>query len=93
MKYAAETEVSSDRSQAEIKTTLQKYGATKYAYYEDEGKAAIGCEMRGRQLRFIVNLPDRQADEFIYRNLKNDKRCVRDIGEQHSIWEKACRHR
>ena len=31
-RYAAQTEVSSDRSRAEIERTLRKYGATAFAY-------------------------------------------------------------
>lgn len=92
MKYASETLVSSEKSQAEIKTTLQKYGATKYAYYEDEDKAGIRCEMQGRQLQFIVTLPNRTADEFIYAG-EGTRRKVRDVQAQHKFWEQACRQK
>jgi hypothetical protein len=85
MKYAADTEVSAAKSQAEIKETLQRYGATKYAYYEDEDKAGIRCEINRRQIQFIVPLPDRLADEYVYRNHSSGKKIVRDIGEQHKM--------
>ena len=92
MQYASETIVSSEKSQAEIKSTLQKYGATKYAYYEDDGKAAIACEMHNRQLRFVVSLPNRMSDEFIYAG-QGSKRRVRDVQTQHKFWEQACRQK
>ena len=92
MKYASETLVSSEKSQAEIKTTLQKYGASKYAYYEDEDKAGIRCEMQGRQLQFIVILPNRTNDEFVYVG-EGTRRRVRDIQTQHKFWEQACRQK
>lgn len=92
MKYASETLVSSEKSQAEIKTTLQKYGATKYAYYEDEDKAGIRCEMQSRQLQFIVTLPSRTSAEFIYAG-EGTRRKVRDIQTQHKFWEQACRQK
>jgi hypothetical protein len=93
MKYASETEVSSEKSQAEIKTTLQRYGATKYAYYEDDDKAGIRCEINRRQIQFIVPLPNRLADEFVYKNHSSGKKIVRDVALQHKTWEQACRQR
>jgi len=92
-KYAAETEVPSERSQAEIKSTLQRYGATKYAYYEDEENAGISCEIKDRRIRFIVALPSRTHDDFVYRNTAGNKRRTRPMDEQRSVWEKACRQR
>jgi hypothetical protein len=89
-KFAAQTEVSSEQSQAEIKRTLTRYGASRYAYYEDDAKAAIGFEFKERRLKFVIPLPDRRADEFIY---TPGRRTVRDVAKQHGEWEKACRQR
>lgn len=91
-KYASETEVSSEKSQAEIKATLQRYGATRYAYYEDDDRAGIRCEIKNRQIQFIVPLPKRTDDEFIYAG-EGARRRVRDVETQHKFWEKACRQR
>jgi hypothetical protein len=41
MKYAANTQVNSSKSQSDIKTVLQRYGAGKYAYFEEDDHAAI----------------------------------------------------
>lgn len=94
MKYAEHTEVSSEKSQAEIKRTLQRYGATKYAYYEDEEKAAISFEFNGRRIRFLINLPDRTADEILYSRVNQSGAVrLRDVEVQHNLWEKACRQK
>ncbi|UFU03460.1 hypothetical protein LQF12_02280 [Ruania suaedae] len=63
-RYAESTQVSSDRSRAEIERTLTRYGASSFTYGWDDTRAAIGFVMEGRQVRFVLPLPDRQADEF-----------------------------
>jgi hypothetical protein len=62
--YAAGTDVSPDRSRAEIERTLQRYGATGFLYGWKNDQAMLGFEMAGRQLRFHMALPDRQSDAF-----------------------------
>ncbi len=62
--YAADTDVTPDRSRAEIERTLQRYGATGFLYGWKGEQAVLGFEMNGRQLRFTMALPDRQAREF-----------------------------
>jgi hypothetical protein len=63
-KYAANTDVSSDRSRAEIERTLERYGATKFMYGWDEGRAIVGFAINDRQVRFVLPLPDRNDPEF-----------------------------
>lgn len=94
MKYAQDTSVSSDRSQAEIKSTIQRYGASKYAYFEEDERAAIMFELNDRRLRFNVPLPARTADEFVYRfyNGRNTQKTL-PVAKQHERWEQACRQR
>lgn len=94
MKYASGTSVSSDRSQAEIKSTLQRYGASKYAFFEEGERSAIVFEVADRRLRFILPLPSRTADEFVFRfyvGKKTDD--VMPIHKQHQKWDQACRQR
>jgi hypothetical protein len=94
MKYAQDTSVSSDRSQAEIKTTLQRYGASKYAYFEEDERSAIVFELNDRRLRFVLPLPSRMADEFVYRYYGGKKTSdVLPVHKQHTKWEQACRQR
>lgn len=94
MRYAEGTEVSSERSQAEIKTTLQRYGATKYAFFEEDERSAIMFEVSDRRLRFELPLPSRTSDEFVFRYY-GGKRCsdALPVHKQHQKWEQACRQR
>lgn len=41
MNYAQNTEVSVEKSRAEIERTLQRYGATKFMYGSDTNRAVI----------------------------------------------------
>lgn len=94
MKYAANTSVASDRSQAEVKSTLQRYGASKYAYFEEDERAAIVFEFNNRRLRFDLPLPSRTSDDFIYRQYDGQRTdSVLPVSKQHEKWEQACRQR
>lgn len=62
--YAAGTEVSSDRSRAEIERTLVRYGASAFSYGWEDGRAAIQFDKDGRRIRFILPLPDRDDRAF-----------------------------
>lgn len=62
--YAAGTDVTSDRSRAEIERTLARYGATHFGYMTEPQMATIAFRFDGRAVRFIVRMPDRQSTEF-----------------------------
>lgn len=62
--YADRTNVTPDRSRTEIEHTLQRYGATGFLYGWKNSQAVLGFEMNGRQLRFTMALPDREAASF-----------------------------
>lgn len=63
-KYAANTDVSSDRSRAEIEKTLNRYGARQFMYGWDESRAIVGFVIHNRQVRFVLPMPDRGDKEF-----------------------------
>ena len=65
-RYAARTDVTSDRSRAEIERTLTRYGATAFSYGWQEGFAAIQFVRNGRRIRFVLPLPDRNDREFTH---------------------------
>jgi hypothetical protein len=67
MKYAQSTEVTSDKTRGEIERTLTRYGATKFAYGWDAGRAVIQFEARSRRVRFTLPLPAIE-DFYIVRN-------------------------
>ena len=63
-KYAASTDVSSDRHRAEIEKTKTRYGAQQFMYGWDEPSAIVGFIINGRQVKFALPLPDRDSTEF-----------------------------
>lgn len=66
-RYAKDTSVSVEKSRAEIETILNRYGADAFAYMSQPGRAAIGFRVGGRQLRFVLPIPDREQ----YRTYKS----------------------
>lgn len=64
MGYAENTSVPSDRSRAEIEKTLSRYGATGFLYGWHEEAAVVGFQMQGRQVKFMLPLPNRDSDEI-----------------------------
>jgi hypothetical protein len=50
--YAATTQVTVDKSKAEIEKTLRRYGATSFAYYSDHQRAIVAFVKNERQIRF-----------------------------------------
>jgi hypothetical protein len=55
--YAENTEVSTDRSRAEIERILERYGANTFMYGWDARRAMIGFEITSRRYRIVLPLP------------------------------------
>lgn len=87
-RYAQTTDVSSDRSRTEIERTLTRYGATSFIYGWEAGRAAIAFVMAGRQIRFVLPLPDREAREFTHHS-----RGARTESAAEAAYEQAVRQR
>jgi len=62
--YAAKTEVSVEKSRAEIEATLTRYGADAFAYSIDGRAVRIAFRMDERQYRFGITLPSPQDRAF-----------------------------
>ncbi|OBS01843.1 hypothetical protein A9W98_17820 [Mycobacterium gordonae] len=88
-KYAASTEVSSDRSRAEIEKTLTRYGARQFMYGWDESNAVVGFVINSRQVKFVLPLPERDSSEFT-RTPTGRARAANQIRE---AYEQAVRQR
>lgn len=73
-RYAQGTTVDSSASRAEIERTLTRYGATSFMYGWQESKAALAFTANGRQVRFILPLPDRSERRFTHTPAKNQAR-------------------
>ncbi len=87
--YAANTDVTPDRSRAEIERTLQRYGATGFLYGWKNNQAMLGFEMDRRQLRFVMALPDLQAAEF--QTTPTGRQRTSNAAQE--AWEQASRQR
>lgn len=91
MKYAAQTEVSIEKSQAEIKTIVMKYGATRYATMDDPECALIVFEIASRRIKFTLPLPNR--DDYAHKRHSSGKLIPRSTEDAYAQWEQACRQR
>lgn len=89
-RYAEGTEVSSDRSRAEIERTLARYGADQFFYGWQEGAATIGFRMHDRRVQFILPLPDRNSDEF---RLTPSRKWSRSDAERDRAYEQAVKQK
>jgi len=63
-KYAKDTTVTVERSLDEIRSTVKRYGASKIATYEDDDRVVFAFEMRQRQVKFVMPLP--QKKDYVY---------------------------
>ena len=88
--YAADTEVTSDRSRSEIERTLTRYGATSFAYGWQESSAMVGFAAHGRQVRFVLPMPDRKSRDFTHTPSRGT---LRSPSEATRAYEQAVRQR
>lgn len=63
-KYAEGTEVPADKSRLDIERTLQRYGASSFMYGWEGSRAVVMFAMKGRNVRFVLPMPDRSGQEF-----------------------------
>jgi len=89
-KFAENTDVSSDRSRAEIEKILRRYGADSFVYGWQEANAMIGFSFNKRNIRFVLPIPDKNDPEF---STTPAGRKRRNILAQETAWEQACRQR
>lgn len=89
-RYATQTSVSVERSRAEVERILRRYGADQFVSGWDRKQALIGFKMDGKQVRFVLPLPDRQAAEFTQ---TPSGRHSRSETAAETAWEQACRQR
>jgi len=87
VQYARDTNVTSAQSRAEIEQTLERYGATQFAYAVASERAMIGFVMMDRQVRFMIPLPD--IADFS----RTETGRTRAETPQREAWEKATRQR
>lgn len=89
-RYAERTEVSSDKSRAEIERTLTRYGADGFIYGWEGTRAMIAFRMKGRRIQFELPLPDRHDKEFLRTPAKG---LLRTPDQAAAAWEQATKQR
>jgi len=87
--YASETSVTSEKSRMEIERTLQRYGADKYMYGAESGRAVIVFELHKRRVRFDIVMPEKSATRFT----ESPTGRARTASAALEAWEQACRQR
>lgn len=55
--YARHTSVTPERSRAEIEQLVKRYGATAFAYAEQDGMYAVIFTLKARRIRFVMRAP------------------------------------
>ncbi len=90
MTYAADTNVSVERSRAELEKTLDRYGASAFGYFTETGRAVIMFAAHDRRLRFILPLPARPDRGLTHTPSRNVLRTPQQALE---AWEQACRQK
>lgn len=89
MAYAEKTQVSTEKSRAEIERTLQRYGADQFMYGWDQEKAIVGFRMMGRQIKFLLPMPDKNDERFTLTDTGRE----RSETAAYKEWEQACRQK
>lgn len=89
MSYAESTTVSTEKSRADIERTLQRYGADQFMYGWDQDKALVGFRMAGRQIKFLLPMPDKSERRFTHTQTGKTRKEAASFKE----WEQACRQK
>lgn len=87
-RYAKNTSVPVEKSEAEIKATLRRYGADQFVSGWSEAVAYVGFRAGNRHVKFTLPLPARS--EF---NKTEQGRARRSNDAIEAAWEQACRQR
>lgn len=90
MSYAEKTSVSVSKTKADIEELIQRYGAEQFVSGYKDNIAIIGFAMVGRQIKFVLPLPDKQAMQYWYTPGRGQRRTDEAA---HAAWEQACRSR
>lgn len=87
-RYASSTTVSTEASRSEIEKTLRRYKADAFMYASEADRAVIQFRIGLRQVRFMLQMPDRKDREFTWHS-----RGQRTDDAADKLWEQACRQR
>lgn len=89
MAYAKGTEVAVEKTVAEIRSVIQRYGATAFGNFEGAGMAMVVFEMKDRRVSFKLPLPRMDEERFD----KDGRGTTRTPEKRYLAWEQVCRER
>lgn len=89
-RYASNTQVPVEKSQAELKRLLTRYGADGFMLGERGIEAVVQFAISGRVIKFALTMPNPEDDEF---RLTAHRRTVRSEDAAYKAWEQACRQK
>jgi hypothetical protein len=75
-RFAEDTKVPITKTRDEIERTLARFGADRFAYFSESGKAIVLFEAQGRRIRFDLPLPEMGSIE---KNGREHRRCWRAL--------------
>lgn len=87
--FAAATEVSVEKSRAEIERLITRYGATSTAFMNAPGRAMILFEAKKRRVMFELPLPAIEDKVF----QRDGRGSARSPEKRYQAWEQTCRQR
>lgn len=87
--FAKGTEVSVEKSRAEIEKLIVRYGATSTAFMNAPGRALIMFEAKDRRIVFELPLPDINDKVF----QRDGRGSVRSPLKRQEVWEQHCREK
>lgn len=89
-RYAEDTQVSVEKSKAEIEGLLARYGADQFVSGWKGAEAVIAFHAENRKIQFHLPLPNREDKEF---KVSPGGRKKYNPDESWRLWEQACRQR
>jgi hypothetical protein len=88
--YAKNTSVAVEKSRGEIESILSRYGATAFAYANNNDKSMIKFQAEGRTIMFVLQLPDKKERRFTH--TRGGKGHAEWTDEHaYKLWEQSCR--
>lgn len=80
-KYAEGSVVEAPQSRAGIERAVERFGATGFGYGTRDRRAMVAFEVRGRQVRFVIELPDPADRAFWFTETGRERteRAARDV--------------
>lgn len=89
--YAKTTTVSPEKSRMEIEQTLTRYGAERFMYATEPGRAMVMFEIKGRTVRFVIPIP--AAADFAKFKTSDGYTRTRTQKQKDDAWAQEVRRR